>query len=139
MKTHYKLVALACALALSTGGSFVLAQSSTPTVTSPPTGSSTSPRRGMMGGTYPGGMRGEHSGQPRMELALALLRDARAHLEAAEHDKGGFRDKAIASTDVAIHDVEEGIKYAREHPEEFPRGRGEGPRGTSTTVPPAGS
>jgi len=140
MKTHYKIIVLASALALGTGGSLVLAQAPAaptiaPTTTVVSTPGATGARRGGEG-------RGPRGGQPRMELALALLRDARNHLENAVPDKGGFREKAIASVDRAMHDVQDGIDYARDHPEEFrgARGRGEGPRGTvtSTVTPPAG-
>jgi hypothetical protein len=50
--------------------------------------------------------------QPNMEAALAHLRDARASLDKAEHNKGGWRVKAIESTDAAIKETSRGIAYA---------------------------
>jgi len=130
MKIYYKLIALALALVIGTGGSLVLAQSTTPSVTTPPVG--TSPRRGAAGA----GLRGAPGGgQPRMELALISLQEARRSLENALPDKGGYREKAIASVDQAIKDVQAGIDYARDHPEEFRGPRGAGPRGTARGAP----
>jgi hypothetical protein len=71
-----------------------------------------------------------------MDMALVRLRAARADLDLALPDKGGHREIAIRDIDQAIKSVEEGIKYAEEHPEEFPGRRGgRGPRGDTT--PPA--
>jgi hypothetical protein len=53
--------------------------------------------------------------QPHMTAALDHLRLARASLEKAEADKGGHRAAAIDLTDRAIHEVEEGMGYARRH------------------------
>ena len=50
--------------------------------------------------------------QPNMDAALAHLRDARASLEKAEHNKGGWRVKAIESTEVAIKETQRGIQFA---------------------------
>jgi hypothetical protein len=50
--------------------------------------------------------------QPNMDAALAQLREARASLEKAEHNKGGWRVKAIESTDVAIRETQRGIAFA---------------------------
>jgi hypothetical protein len=47
--------------------------------------------------------------QPNMEAALGYLQQAKAALEHAEHNKGGFRVKAIGSVDQAIGAVREGI------------------------------
>jgi len=137
MKT--KLFTIALLLATVVGSTFVAAQSITGTTV--PTAGSTPPE-----GTGRGGMRGGRGGQPRMELALLSLQEARRSLDGAVHDKGGNRDKAIASVDKAIEDVKAGIEYARTHPEEFGRGgrgmmgrgmRGEPPTGTSAA--PAGT
>ena len=46
--------------------------------------------------------------QPRMERAIALLIEARVHLEKASRDKGGHRVKAI---NKAIAEVRKGIRF----------------------------
>jgi len=51
--------------------------------------------------------------QPHMQRALQHLRAARAELERAEHNKGGWRSRAIHNVDQAIADTENGIKTAR--------------------------
>jgi hypothetical protein len=53
--------------------------------------------------------------QPNMEAALAQLREARASLERAEHNKGGWRAKAIEATDTAIRETQRGIAFADTH------------------------
>jgi hypothetical protein len=53
--------------------------------------------------------------QPQMHAALADLRDARDHLQAATSDKGGHRAKALALTKEAIDQVEKGIAYDQNH------------------------
>jgi hypothetical protein len=53
--------------------------------------------------------------QPNMEAALGHLRAARASLDRAEHDKGGWRAAAIQATDNAIKETERGISYADKH------------------------
>ena len=47
--------------------------------------------------------------QPHMRRALEHLRAARAELQSAEHNKGGWRLRAIANTDRAIHETEAGM------------------------------
>ena len=47
--------------------------------------------------------------QPNMEAALGHLEQAKAMLEKAEHNKGGFRVKALGFTNQAIGAVREGI------------------------------
>ena len=59
------------------------------------------------------GLSSAFAGQPRMERALEHLRAARAELQAAEHNKGGWRLRAIANTDRAIAETERGIAFAR--------------------------
>lgn len=54
-----------------------------------------------------------YADQPRMRRALQHLRAARAELQAAEHNKGGWRDRAIHNVDQAIADTERGIGFAR--------------------------
>jgi hypothetical protein len=51
--------------------------------------------------------------QPRMREALHHLREARASLEHAEHNKGGWRVRAIENVDRAIHEIERGMSVAR--------------------------
>jgi hypothetical protein len=53
--------------------------------------------------------------QPNMNSALTELRKARGSLSKAEHNKGGWRDAAIASTDTAIRETERGCSYADAH------------------------
>jgi hypothetical protein len=52
------------------------------------------------------------AGQPNMEAALGHLQAARASLQAAEHNKGGWRAAALASTDNAIVETKRGIAFA---------------------------
>jgi hypothetical protein len=51
--------------------------------------------------------------QPHMRRALENLRAARAELEVAEHNKGGWRLRAIQNTDRAIHETENGMAVGR--------------------------
>ena len=53
--------------------------------------------------------------QPRMHQALEELRAAAGSLEAADHDKGGHRVKALELTRAAIGQVEAGIRYDNRH------------------------
>jgi hypothetical protein len=53
--------------------------------------------------------------QPNMNNALASLRDARNWLGRAEHNKGGWRDNAIAATDSAINETQRGCSFADTH------------------------
>lgn len=53
--------------------------------------------------------------QPRMQAALASLKEARASLEQASTDKGGHRKRAILAIDRAIKQVEAGIEFDRTH------------------------
>ena len=53
--------------------------------------------------------------QPRMHQALDQLRAAAASLEAADHDKGGHRAKALELTRAAIGQVEAGVRYDNKH------------------------
>ena len=53
--------------------------------------------------------------QPHMQAALEHLQKARQELQAAEHDKGGHREKALQLTDQAIKHTQEGINYDRTH------------------------
>jgi hypothetical protein len=51
--------------------------------------------------------------QPHMRRALEHLRAARAELQRAEHNKGGWRLRAIRNVDQAIGDTENGMRTAR--------------------------
>ena len=51
--------------------------------------------------------------QPHMRRALEHLRAARAELSVAEHNKGGWRIRAIENTDRAIHETENGMAVGR--------------------------
>jgi type II secretory pathway pseudopilin PulG len=53
--------------------------------------------------------------QPKMEAALRALRAARAELQAASHDKGGHRVKALEHVNQAIAEVERGMEFDRRH------------------------
>ena len=53
--------------------------------------------------------------QPHMQAALESLRQAKEHLQQAEHDKGGHREKAIKNVDQAIKNTEAGMKYDNTH------------------------
>ena len=53
--------------------------------------------------------------QPHMRNALQHLRAARAELQAAEHDKGGWRTRAVRNVDQAIADTEKGMSFDRHH------------------------
>jgi len=73
--------------------------------------------------------------QPYMQSALEHLKGAKTALEAAAHDHGGHRKKAIDATSLAIKEVEEGIDFANKHPESKgggpqPKGGGPQPKGT---------
>jgi hypothetical protein len=53
--------------------------------------------------------------QPHMRRALEHLRAARAELQTAEHDKGGWRRRAVENTDRAIAETERGMEFDRRH------------------------
>jgi hypothetical protein len=53
--------------------------------------------------------------QPNMVAALTALRAARASLEKAEHNKGGWRAAAIEKTTAAIAETERGCAFADVH------------------------
>ena len=69
--------------------------------------------------------------QPHMQTALDHLKAAKTALEAAAHDHGGHRSKALKLTEAAIKEVEEGIEWANKHPGDGPgpKGGGPGPKG----------
>ena len=51
---------------------------------------------------------------PEIREAIASLRRAKEHLEHAAHDFGGHRVEAIRATDVAIHQLEECLRYDKD-------------------------
>ena len=53
--------------------------------------------------------------QPNMAGAKDKLREALAFLNKAEHNKGGWRDKAIASTNEALAQTTAGCNFANDH------------------------
>ena len=53
--------------------------------------------------------------QPKMREALGSLQAAQSSLEAAAHDKGGHRAKALALTKQAIQQVEAGMRFDNRH------------------------
>ncbi len=55
------------------------------------------------------------SNQPNMGHALEALKSARGYLERAEHDKNGWRAKALEATDTAIRETNAGCGYADTH------------------------
>ena len=55
--------------------------------------------------------------QVDMNAAIMHLRQANTALEHAAADKGGHRDKAMHLITQALHEVEAGKTYLREHPQ----------------------
>jgi hypothetical protein len=53
------------------------------------------------------------AGQPHMQSALEHLRAAQAELRMAEHNKAGWRLRALANVNRAIADTEAGIAAGR--------------------------
>jgi hypothetical protein len=53
--------------------------------------------------------------QPHMKAALAALNVAKTELGKAEHDKGGWRAAAQASTQTAINETQRGIAFDDHH------------------------
>jgi hypothetical protein len=59
------------------------------------------------------GLQSVWADQPNMRAALAHLREAKAALQRAEHNKGGHRGKAVELINRAIAEVEAGIAVGR--------------------------
>lgn len=53
--------------------------------------------------------------QPKMKEALEHLKKAKDALQAATHDKGGHRVKAVEKVNEAIDQVEKGIAFDNKH------------------------
>jgi hypothetical protein len=58
--------------------------------------------------------------QPHMHAALQALKTAESELNMAEHDKGGWRAKALQHVKMAITQVEKGMKYDESHDKDKP-------------------
>jgi hypothetical protein len=106
-------IALTLALGLVAGGSFV------------------SPALGHEGGHE---HEHEHAGHGHMKAALEQLRSAKKSLEQAAHEFGGHRAKALELTKKAIDEVEDGVKFAEQHP----KGEGQSPKGGAGQTPKGG-
>jgi len=50
--------------------------------------------------------------QPNMQAALEACRTALAHLESANNNKGGHRNKAIDHVKAAMSEIRKGIDFA---------------------------
>jgi hypothetical protein len=50
--------------------------------------------------------------QPNMQSALEHLRQARASLDKAEHNKGGWRERAVVATENALKETNAGCAVA---------------------------
>jgi hypothetical protein len=59
------------------------------------------------------GVSSARADQPHMRAALHSLREARAQLMTAEHNKGGWRERALQNVDRAIQEVQNGMAVAR--------------------------
>ena len=59
------------------------------------------------------GLQSIRADQPNMRAALAHLREAKAALQRAEHNKGGHRTRAIEIVNHAIAETEAGIAAGR--------------------------
>jgi hypothetical protein len=66
-------------------------------------------------GTQVASAGGECRNQHNMQDALDHFRAARAALERAEHNKGGWRDRAIGAADTAIRETNAGCAFADTH------------------------
>jgi hypothetical protein len=51
--------------------------------------------------------------QPHMKAAVRHLRAAQEELRAAEHNKGGWRERALEHVNKAISETERGMSAAR--------------------------
>lgn len=58
---------------------------------------------------------GQCHDQPNMASALEHFRQARAALDRAEHNKGGWRERAIQAADTALRETNAGCAVANGH------------------------
>jgi hypothetical protein len=61
--------------------------------------------------------RGGGEYQPHMQAALEHLRQAESELQAASHDKGGHRVKAVDLIHQSESEIQAGIQYDNQHPD----------------------
>jgi hypothetical protein len=61
--------------------------------------------------------KGEAAKHPRLHEAMRSLEVAKKHLEAAPHDFGGHRTKAIEHINAALEECRAALEYAKEHKE----------------------
>jgi hypothetical protein len=61
--------------------------------------------------------RGGGESQPHMRAALEHLRQAESELQAASHDKGGHRVKAMDLIHQSESEIQAGIQYDNQHPD----------------------
>jgi hypothetical protein len=76
--------------------------------------------------------------QPQMQSALEHLKAAKNALEAASHDHGGHREKALSATNTAIREVKEGIEFAEKHHDKPGHGPEPKPPNGPEPKPPTG-
>jgi hypothetical protein len=55
---------------------------------------------------------GDCANQPHMKAAMEHLRGAKAELAQAEHNKGGWRDRAAAGVETAMKETNAGCAVA---------------------------
>jgi hypothetical protein len=72
-------------------------------------------RAGTGDGSRPPIVGGVCHDQPNMANAAASLKQARAYLDKAEHNKGGWRVAAIDATNKAITETDRGCAFADTH------------------------
>ena len=56
-------------------------------------------------------IRSERAAHPRIVRAIKILQDAQADLEAAPHDFGGAKGKAMADIQASIHSLKKALYY----------------------------
>ena len=66
-------------------------------------------------GGWSGNWEGGGEAQPEMSAALDNLRQAQQHLQAANNNKGGHRERAMQLIDQAMSEVQQGMEYADRH------------------------
>ena len=54
------------------------------------------------------------AGQPHMEAAIKNLEEAKAHLQQAEANKGGWRVSAMKTIDSVIEQIRNGEEHAKD-------------------------
>jgi len=100
MSRQLKMIAASAALCLAFGG-VAMAQPA------PGTGH---PRAERPDGAEPT-IRSERAAHPRIVRAIKVLQDAQADLQAAPHDFGGNKGKAMADIQASIHSLKKALYY----------------------------